>query len=299
MLIQSIVIATLLAFVLGSAGADTRLPDAAMQGDRTAVQGLLREKVDVNAAQGDGNTALHWAALKDDLVLADVLLKAGADVKVKTRLGGMTPLFFAAKAGNASMIDVLLKAGADANSASTNGTTPLMLAAASGKADAVKLLLDRGAQVNAADVTNGQTALMFAAAQNRDAVIALLAERGADLNVRTKVSTIPKFGGREGNEQRRMEVEQMGGNGALHFAAREGNMAAIRALVAAKADVNVGSASDGLTAMTQAIINGHFDIGKYLLDNGADPNLASKTGITPLFATIDSKFAQRTWYPPR
>jgi ankyrin repeat protein len=95
-----------------------------------------------------------------------------------------------------------------------------------------------------------------------------------------------------------MEVEQMGGNSALHFAAREGNMSAARALVAAKADLNIGSASDGLPPLTQAIINGHFDLGKYLLDQGADPNVTSKTGLTPLYATIDSKYAQRTLYPP-
>lgn len=306
MLRQSLVGGLLLAMLLTAsggqtmlaAGGDTRLSDAAMKGDRNAVRSLLLQKADVNAPRGDGTTALHWAAYRDDQEMAELLIKAGADVKAKTRLGGMTPLFMAAKNGSAAMIEVLLKAGADANATSSTGTTPLMSAAASGKTEAVKTLLDRGANVNAKDVTNGQTALMFAAALNRGAATKLLAERGADLNVLSKVTKIPKHGGREDDDTRRQEVETMGGNSALHFAAREGQMDAVRALVETGANVNVVSGSDKISPITQAIIIGHFDIAKYLLDHGADPNLATAGGLTPLWATIDARWAQREWYPP-
>src|SRR5690349_2237745 len=171
---------TLLA--VAARAADSPLADAAMQGDKAAVRALLKEKVNVNAAQGDGSTALHWAAYRDDLELAKLLLAAGADVKAKTRLGEMTPLFMAAKNGNPAMVSLLLDAKAEVNGATSNGTTPLMLAAASGNVDTVKVLVDRGADVNAKDITNGQAAIMFAAAAGRSEVIKLLAARGADVN---------------------------------------------------------------------------------------------------------------------
>jgi uncharacterized protein len=178
------------AFLLVSAFAtasDARLSEAAMRGDRNAVTSLLKDGADIDGAQGDGSTALHWAAFNDDLETTKALLAAGANVKVTTREGGITPLFMACTNGNAAIIDALLKAGADANSLKANGTTALMLAAASGNPQAVNLLLDRGAKVNAKESVHGQTALMFAAALNRDEVVGILLAHGADPNIATSV----------------------------------------------------------------------------------------------------------------
>src|SRR5471032_464735 len=100
--------------------------DAAMQGNRDAVRSLLKQAADVNAAQGDGMTALHWAAMKDDAELVQTLLFAGANVKATTRLGSYTPLILAARNGNATVMAPLLKSGADVNGPTSNGTTPLM-----------------------------------------------------------------------------------------------------------------------------------------------------------------------------
>src|SRR6476660_531002 len=130
------------------AGGDA-VVDAAMGGNRDQVRALLRDGADVNTAQADGMTALHWAAQKGDVELAKVLLYASANVRATTRIGGYTPLLIASRNGDAAMIDTLVSAGADANNATTNGTTALMLASAAGKADAVKRLLDTGASVNA------------------------------------------------------------------------------------------------------------------------------------------------------
>lgn len=175
-----------------SAASDTRLADAAMQGDKDAVRSLIEQKADVNGAQGDGSTALHWAAYKDDIAMAQMLLKAGANVNAATRIGPVTPLFMACKNGNAAMIELLLKAGANANSADDHLTTALMMAAAGGNADAVKVLLDHGADANAREGSHGQTALMFAAALNRDAAIRVLVAHGADPNFATKTVKLPK-----------------------------------------------------------------------------------------------------------
>jgi len=299
MLWQNVASILLTMLLIPSPAGDTRLADAAMQGDKAGVQSLLSRKVDVNVAQGDGSTALHWAAYRDDLEMARLLLQAGASVKATSRLGEYTPLFLAAKNGNAPMIDLLVKAGSDVNAPNSAGTTPLMLAAASGKADAVQVLLDRSANINAKDTINGQTALMFAAAVNAGASIKLLAARHADLNA---VSTIlqPRTGSeRDGiNPNRRMAAGPwLGGLTALHFAAREGQMDAVRELVSAGANVNAVAATDNMPPITTAIINGYFDVAKFLLDHGSDPNIATTSKLTPLFAAIDQGWAARTWYP--
>ena len=202
--ISGLAFSTVGAFLLSvsvlAGASDAPVAEAAMSGDRTTVRTLLKEGADVNAAMGDGMTALHWAAKKGDVELAQMLLYAGANVKAMTRLGGFTPIIMASETGNAQMIDMLIKAGADAKVATTNGTTPLMLAAVAGRADAVKLLLDAGVDANATENARGETALMFAANYNRvDAIKALLAG-GASYKVSTKVVdlaslTQPGFGG--------------------------------------------------------------------------------------------------------
>jgi ankyrin repeat protein len=197
------------------------------------------------------------------------------------------------------MIETLLNAGAEVNAANDNGTTPLMLAAASGKSDAVNTLIDHGANPNLRDLTNGQTAAMFAAALDRAGAIRVLAEHGADLNAISRVTAVKPMGGHgvPGEEDSR-KATKMGGNTALHFAAREGQMEAVRELVAAGADVNKVSGSDHLSPLLQSIITGHFDIGKFLLEHGADPNTPSTTaGLFPLWATLDARYAYREWYP--
>ena len=175
--------------LLYAAGPETTssLPDAAMAGDKDAVKALLKQAADVNAAQGDGMTALHWAAMKNDADLAQILLYAGANVKATTRIGSYTPLILAAQHGSAAVIEPLVKNGADVNAKTSNGTTPLMFAAASGDVAAVKTLLDHGADVKAKESTRGLNAAMFAAASNRAAVIAELARHGADFKATTNI----------------------------------------------------------------------------------------------------------------
>ena len=287
---------------VSAAQSDARLSIAAMKGDAETVGALLAEGVDVNAPQGDGTTALHWAAYRDDVDMARALLAAGAHVDARTRLAEYTPLFMASENGNAGMVSLLLGAGTDANAATTTGTTPLMMAAASGSADAVRVLLQAGADVNRRDVNQGQTALMFAAAPGRAEVIRVLVAGGADLNATSLVpdplvrpSRRRRPAGREGL---RNGALALGGMTALQFAAREGQMATVRALVEAGADINRVTASDQMTTLTIAILNGQFDLAMYLLKNGADPRPSSAAGVTALFATIDAQWAAMVWYPP-
>src|SRR5262245_41302386 len=177
---------------LVAAGVDTRVADAAQKGDRETVRSLIKQSVDVNAAQGDGMTALHWAALNGDMDMAHRMISAGANVKATTRLGGYTSLYLAAKNGNAPVMDVLLKGGADPKSTAVAGLTPLMMAASSGNAAAVELLIKQGADVNAKETENGQTALAFAAAFNRPETIQMLLKHGADIDLASKVQNPPQ-----------------------------------------------------------------------------------------------------------
>jgi ankyrin repeat protein len=290
--------------------ADSALADAAMKNDVAAVRTLLAAKAAVNQAQGDGSTALHWAVYNGSPEMVQMLLAAGASTDATTRLGALTPVMMAARNGEAAILKLLLDAGGNAHAPNANGTTPLMFAAAGGKVDAVRLLVDRGADVDARDTTNGQTALMFAAAQGRSEVIRLLAERNADVNAATKVSPIIPLAERykkqtDGKGTRgitseggRSDVRAMGGMTSLMFAAREGHVEAVKALVTAGADVNKVNGADAMSVLTLAIVNGRLDIAKFLLTSGADPKLLSKTGIGPLWATVDAQWPERTWYPP-
>jgi uncharacterized protein len=309
-----------------AAGPDDRLVDAAKQGNFAAVRTLLSEKVDANAATPDGTTALHWAAFHGDAEMARVLLQAGANLKLATRVGAITPLLLASQNGNGAVVEVLLKAGADANSVTPDGTTVLMAAAASGSVDAVKSLLDHGAQPSAKDPQRGQTALMFAAGEDRADVIRMLLLHGADPKATTNVvklerprvdedgNPLPEAqgegggrgrgaggrggnGGGQGGSARGASATVMGGMTALLVAARDGHLEAVRALVEGGADVNQVSESEKASPMVIAIANGHYELGKYLLDHRADPNLATIDGLAALYATVDTEWAQMGWAP--
>ena len=310
--------------------------DAAMDGNRDAVKALLKQAADVNAAQGDGMTALHWAAMKNDVDLVQTLLFAGANARATTRIGSYTPLLLAAKSGSAEVIAPFAKAGADVNAATSNGTTPLMFAAASGNVAAVETLIDRGAEVNAKESVRGLTPAMFAAASNRAAVLDLLAKQGADLKTTSKVTDLAALsrdpaalreftqgnptppgvepqGGRSGpvgrggrgpqtpgvdrNFQLNELVAAQGGMTPLLLATREGHIEAVRALLNAGADVDQVSAGDHTSPLLIATINGQFDLAMFLLEKGADPNLPAENNGTPLYGAINCEWAPKALYP--
>ena len=304
--------------------AESPIADAAARGDREAVKALLKKAADVNAAQGDGMTALHWAAMNGDAELAEMLIVAGANVRATTRLGTYTPLYLASRQGHAPVIQALITAGADVKAGTPNGTTPLMVAAASGEVEAVRLLIENGSDVNAKDGVRAQTPLMYAAASNRAGVIELLASKGADLKATSKVSSIANlsreglgFGGnpqvpgaQAANAPRRAPMPGVdrnyslnelivahGGLTPLLYAVRQGFHEAAAALLTAGAEVNAPSLGDGTTPLLMAIINGHFDLAKTLLDQGADPNATSVQGVGPLYGVLNVEWAPKALYP--
>ncbi len=178
------------------AGAANQSPvaDAAMRGEVDHVRELLRSGEDVNAAQGDGMTALHWAAESGNAELASMVIYAGANVSAVTRLGDYTPLHIASRSGRHTVVSVLLDAGADVDAiTSTGSVTSLHFGAASGSVEVVEALIEAGANVNAAETRRGQTPLMFAASSGRTDVLRALVESGAEISIPSYVVDIPKI----------------------------------------------------------------------------------------------------------
>jgi ankyrin repeat protein len=175
------------ALVVTYASVPSPIADAAERGDTVAVEDLIRRHTDVNAAQADGMTALHWSALNGDVKTLDALLAAKAATDPVTRLGGYTPLHLASKRGQAAAVTRLLDAGSNATAVTSTGVQPIHLAAEAGSADAIVALLAHGADVNVKDTTHGRTPLIFATSEHRiDAMKALIA-KGADVRATTTV----------------------------------------------------------------------------------------------------------------
>jgi len=270
----------LAASVAWAAGAP-RVVDAVKSGDKAAVLALVDSHADVNAAEADGTTALHWAARLNDLDLVERLLPAGANVNAANRYG-ITALYLACVNGSAPMIGKLLDAGADANATWTEGETPLLTVARGGNVEAAKVLLAHGAQVNAAEPVHGQTPLMWAAGQSHPDMIRELIAQGADVNARSAI----QHWERQVTAEPREKWLPPGGFTALLFAARQGCLECAQILVDAKADINAAD-PDGNSGVVLAIINGHYDVAGYLIDKGTDANLADVTGRTALYAAVD------------
>jgi ankyrin repeat protein len=305
---------------------------AAQSRDVATVRTLLKQGADVNGAQGDGMTALHWAALNGEPELTSMLLYAGANWRATTRLGGYMPLHLAAQSGGDVVIARLLDAGADLNVRTATGATPLMLAAASGSAPAVNLLLARGADVNATENAHEQTALMFAAAKGRTDVVRTLLARGAEHRRTTRIIDLEALTAAPGEEALNQQQAQQppaagaaraantaappaeiagvnrpyryneligkqGGLTALLLAARQGAVETVQALLDGGADINQPSPADGLTPLLIATINGHFDLARFLIERKADVRAYSDNGVTPLYAALNVQWAPKAFYP--
>jgi ankyrin repeat protein len=174
---------------LGAAApAEAPVADAAMRGDVAAVRALIDRGADVNAAQGDGMTALHWAGETGTAEMARMLLAAGANLEARTRIGDLTPLLIAAEAGNGPVVGVLVESGADVEARSTvGGGTALHYASESGDVASVRALLQHGADPNVRQLEWEQTPLIYAASKNRVEVIRTLLEAGADPSLHSRV----------------------------------------------------------------------------------------------------------------
>ncbi|TDI43981.1 MAG: ankyrin repeat domain-containing protein [Acidobacteria bacterium] len=302
--------------VVFAAAPSSPVADFATHGDRDAVRTLLQQGADVNAAQGDGMTALHWAAELGDAEMAEMLVYAGANVEAETRVGHYTPLHVACRNASAAVAEILLEAGSNVMARTMPaGSTPLHLAAASGSADIVRSLSSRGAEVNAKDHEWEQTPLIFASAQNRIAAIQALLEGGADPSIASKVIDLEedrKLAEASENRQKKVlrsyimknEIEGEFIPSASQFQAAivagrdlylSGNLPEI-----SEADPDerrfrprmVLKSKGGLTALLHAARQGHTEAVVALLEGDADINQVSAgDGTSPLLmATINGQY---------
>jgi ankyrin repeat protein len=303
---------------------ESPVADAAMQGDVETVRSLVKQGADVNAAQGDGMTALHWAAYKGDAEMVGLLVYAGANTEALTRLGDYTPLHLASEQGRTAAVKALLAAGANAKAeTSTGAVTPLHFAAGTGDVEAISALIAAGANVNAAETQWGHTPLMFAAGRNRPEAIATLLQAGAEPDMTASVIDLAQreredraaqakrdhlMYGEELSEPEpepeypsdpalrpwtyAQKVGGYGGHTALTLAARDGNVESVMALLEGGADINQVEAGQGNSPLLVATLNGWFDLALMLLEKGADPNLVAHNGNNPLFSTLN------IWWAP-
>ena len=302
-----------------SAAGPAPVAEAAMKRDKDAVRSLLKSGEDVNAAQGDGMTALHWAARNGDLELTQMLLFAGANVKATTRLGGYTPLLMAADQGHAKVIAALITGGADVKAANALGTTPLMLAAASGNPEAVTILVENGAEIEATEKTFGQTPLMFAASNNRVDAMKALIKAGANLKAASKVNNVGNLSGAEqeflaaasgsgnqagGGGQGRAGQVVAPGSATAPAAAAQGGGGGGRRGGGGKPGIErpyfyneLIDKQGGHTALILAARSGDTDAVKTLVAAGADVNQISQgDGTSPLLiAAINGHFDLAKW----
>ena len=285
---------------LAAGAAANEVAAAAMEGDPTAVRRLLQEGADVDAPQSDGTTALHWAVRWDDHETAGLLIRAGAALDAANQ-SGATPMRLATLNGSAAMIARLLDAGLDPNAAlSPDGDTALMMAARTGRPDAIRTLLARGAEVNRAETWGGTTALMWAVAEHHAEAVELLIAHGADVDARSRIYPVADAAGSEGPEPEDAEPDaepvgySNGGFTPLLFAAREGDLASARVLIAGAADVDA-VASDGKDPLGLAIYNGNYGLASLLLDSGSRVDHPDAEGFTPLFWAVDRRNME--WNP--
>ncbi|MDE3154092.1 MAG: ankyrin repeat domain-containing protein [Acidobacteriota bacterium] len=295
----------------------TALHWAAMNDDPAMAQMLLYAGADVNAVTRlVGFTPLDLAARNGAADVVRVLLEGGADPK-RADLHGTTALMFAAASGNVAAVTALLDAGAAVNAhESFRHETALMFAAAHGRADVVKLLLAHGADWKATTTvfdwaklpkTDPRVAGAFFPGTRPEETAAGKGTVGAGGGAPAtrerpaKDGPAPAGKARAANEPRRATypdlVGTQGGLTALLFAARDGHLDTMTALVDAGADVNQADPGDDTTPLLIAIINGHFDAAEYLLAHGANPNTAARNGAAPLYAVVNTQWHDKSEYP--
>ena len=257
------------------------LIQAAKIQDWDKLRTLLEQGEQATVTSADGATALHWASYWDNIETAELLINSGANPNAMNDLGA-TALWNASLNGSEDMVGMLLRSGADPAISLVSGESPVMTAARTGSAKVVELLLTAGADPNAT-ATRGQTALMWAAAQHHAAVVSVLLGHGADVHLRSEtwsqVMAIPPHS----NPANQQNVPH-GNNTALLFAAREGDLASAKLLIAAGARVNDFNAR-GTSAIVLAAHSGYRDLVEFLLDVSADPDAAG-AGFSALHLAI-------------
>ncbi|XP_022124824.2 ankyrin repeat domain-containing protein 17 isoform X1 [Pieris rapae] len=216
------------------------------------------------------DTALTLACAGGHEELVELLLARGADIEHRDKKG-FTPLILAATAGHEKIVEILLNHGADIEAQSERTKdTPLSLACSGGRYDVVELILSRGANKEHRNVSD-YTPLSLAASGGYVNIIRLLLHHQAEINSRTgsKLGISP-----------------------LMLAAMNGHTAAVRLLLDCGSDINAQIETNRNTALTLACFQGRHEVVSLLLDRKANVEHRAKTGLTPLMEAASGGYVE-------
>lgn len=231
---------------------DTALTLACAGGHEELVELLINRGANIEHRDKKGFTPLILAATAGHEKVVDILLKHNAVLEAQSERTKDTPLSLACSGGRYEVVELLLSVGANKEHRNVSDYTPLSLAASGGYVNIIKLLLSNGAEINSRTGSKlGISPLMLAAMNGHTAAVKLLLDQGSDINAQIETNR----------------------NTALTLACFQGRHEVVSLLLDRKANVE-HRAKTGLTPLMEAASGGYIEVGRVLLDKGADVNAA-------------------------
>ncbi|XP_017944967.2 ankyrin repeat domain-containing protein 17 isoform X3 [Xenopus tropicalis] len=229
---------------------DTALTLACAGGHEELVQTLLEHGANIEHRDKKGFTPLILAATAGHVGVVEILLDNGADIEAQSERTKDTPLSLACSGGRQEVVELLLARAANKEHRNVSDYTPLSLAASGGYVNIIKILLNAGAEINSRTGSKlGISPLMLAAMNGHTAAVKLLLDMGSDINAQIETNR----------------------NTALTLACFQGRTEVVSLLLDRKANVE-HRAKTGLTPLMEAASGGYAEVGRVLLDKGADVN---------------------------
>uniref|UniRef100_A0A670J3V4 Ankyrin repeat and KH domain containing 1 n=1 Tax=Podarcis muralis TaxID=64176 RepID=A0A670J3V4_PODMU len=229
---------------------DTALTLACAGGHEELVSVLIARGASIEHRDKKGFTPLILAATAGHVGVVEILLDKGGDIEAQSERTKDTPLSLACSGGRQEVVDLLLARGANKEHRNVSDYTPLSLAASGGYVNIIKILLNAGAEINSRTGSKlGISPLMLAAMNGHVPAVKLLLDMGSDINAQIETNR----------------------NTALTLACFQGRAEVVSLLLDRKANVE-HRAKTGLTPLMEAASGGYAEVGRVLLDKGADVN---------------------------
>uniref|UniRef100_A0A3B3QZG6 Ankyrin repeat and KH domain containing 1 n=1 Tax=Paramormyrops kingsleyae TaxID=1676925 RepID=A0A3B3QZG6_9TELE len=229
---------------------DTALTLACAGGHEELVSVLIARGANIEHRDKKGFTPLILAATAGHVGVVEILLDKGGDIEAQSERTKDTPLSLACSGGRQEVVELLLLRGANKEHRNVSDYTPLSLAASGGYVNIIKILLNAGAEINSRTGSKlGISPLMLAAMNGHVPAVKLLLDMGSDINAQIETNR----------------------NTALTLACFQGRAEVVSLLLDRKANVE-HRAKTGLTPLMEAASGGYAEVGRVLLDKGADVN---------------------------